>query len=436
MRVKKIIFSSGERYGVLVDSDEIPLDYPNLFVTVEHRNASDAPNTCLAVLEQLKYFLEICGHLDIDIEERCAKGEFLSRHEVEQLVYWAKRTVESFRDAVARAKAENVVALNTKRLETARHTIIIDEGTISSHTAYNRLTTFANYVHWLEQYLYPSKVGNTKDLIKGRRPAKFHSDGDEEQADNYKSLEKMEYIRVLDVIRPDSSENPWKEKKKGRKVDVRYRNQLIVNILFAFGCRKGEMLNIKLSDYDSNASQPYIQIRRNSGDKEDKRSNQPVVKTRSRKLGVTKALRAMLDEYIVEHRANVEFVEHNPFLIVSHRNTYGEANALSISAVNKIFREISEVAGFHVNPHGLRHTWNDRYSEAMDKLIAEGKITHEKAEDGRVRQNGWVEGSGMNRVYNKRHDRKNAFKVGLNLQEEGFVEITGIIGQYDEYIDM
>lgn len=459
MNVKKFKFSSGESYSILMGDDGLPMDYPNLFVTINHRNRSDASNTCHSAFEHIKYLYEICSFLNIDIEERSKRGDFLLKAEMETLVKWAKRTVPSFRKHVARNKDRSVIEFtpNLSKLESARQVIVIEsEKDISPHTSYNRLTTFANYIGWLEKQLHPSKITNNEQLLKTLRPKKFstndyighdekiihqldkdpltsefaieNDDGDFEQ---YKSLTRNQVIRVLDVVRPDSPENPWKSE------GVRYRNQLIINIYEAIGNRRAELLRIMIQDFkrSSTNSRRYISIRR-STDLNDKRTDTPSAKTLGRLVPVDNRLSEIIDDYIINHRGKVHGVEGIPYLFVTHHHRVKSPNALSLSAVNKICREISDAVGFRVHPHAFRHSWNDRFSENADRKIKEGKVTHAKAENDRQKLMGWTEGSVMAQKYSKRHDDKRAIMTGLELQEKNSTEIINIVGAYDDDISI
>ena len=461
MNVKKFKFSTGESYSILIGDNGLPMEYPNLFVTINHRNASDASNTCLTTFEHIKYLYEICAFINIDIEERCKRGNFLLKTELETLVKWAKRKVPSFREHVARNKGKNVVELAPKRnkLETARQTIVVeDEGDSASSTSYNRVTTFANYIGWLEEYLFPSKLNNTRELLKSLRPKKFSADGDTEgdekiidqlddapattnlNSDNnddedttgkYKSLTRNQTIRVLDVVRPDSSDNPWVGE------DVRYRNQLIINVFEAIGNRRGELARIRVQDIKTSPKngRRYLLIRKSS-DLNDRRTDTPSAKTLGRLVPIDTRLSEMIDNYIINHRSNVQGAEHIPYLFVTHHHRKKTPNALSLSAINKICRELSEAVGFHVHPHAFRHTWNDRFSEHADRRIKEGKVTHAKAESDRQKLMGWNKGSNMAKKYSQRHDDKRAILTGLELQEKSSTEIDSIVGAYDEDIPM
>tara|TARA_R110001583_G_scaffold195229_1_gene370775 strand:+ start:206 stop:1441 length:1236 start_codon:yes stop_codon:yes gene_type:complete len=409
--------ASGEMYSVLLYESGLPALYPNLFVTINHRNESDASNTCYIALEHLRYLYEICDFLDIDIVQRCIAGDFLSKQEMESLVKWAKRTVKTFREHVAKQKSKNVVSLvpKMKKLETARAVMVVDhEGDISPATAYNRLTTFAEYIGWLEEELFPSKDTTAEQLLKSLRPKKFSKEGETEITDeNYKSLTPHEVLRVLDVVRPDSPDNPWKNES------LRHRNQLIINMLEAIGFRRGELLKVRPKDVKKNPrnGRRYVTIR-SKVDLDDSRLYRPETKTLGRHVPMDKRLSEMYDNYLIHHRSNANGAEFIPYLFVTHNHRTSTNQALSIAAVNKICREISEVVGFRVHPHAFRHSWNDKFSKHADKRIAEGKVSEAKSESDRQKLMGWHEGSKMAKEYSKRHDDKRAFEVGMELQED------------------
>jgi integrase len=431
LKVKKIQMVSGDRYAVLIGDIGNPLLYPNLFVTLNHRNQSHASNTCFAVFEHLKYLYEILSFLDIDIIQRCKEGIFLSKSEAEYLSKWANCTVNTFREHVTKQKSKNIVSFkpSLKKLETARAVIVMNKGeNISSSTAFNRLTTFAEFIGWLEKELSPPINSTAEKLLKDLRPNKF--DDKEGTDDEYTSLTSNQIIRVLDVIRPDSSENPWVNES------LRYRNQLIINMLEAIGCRRGELLKIKCEDIksSSNTGRRYVKIR-SKVDLSDNRLDRPEAKTLGRIVPLDKRLSNMYDNYLIHHRSNANGAELIQYLFTTHNHRVSNNNALSLSALNKLCREISKVVGFRVHPHSLRHAWNDKFSKLADKRIAAGKTSEAKSESDRQKLMGWSEDSKMAKRYSRRHDDKRAFEIGLELQEEESANIESIVGSYDEDIE-
>lgn len=434
MKVKAFQMSSGESYSILLGEDGMPLPYQNLFVTLHYRNQSKASNTCYRVFEHLCFLEEVCKFEKIDLIERCKTGDFLTNKDFENIKKHSKLKIESFREMVARHTSSNVESIKENKLETARARIVTkSEGDISPYTTYNRITVFAKYIGWLEKELFPSKDSSAEFELKKIRGGKFGTSDEDIDWGGWKSLEPIEKIRVLDVVHPDSSENPWKSES------VRYRNQLIVNMFFAIGCRRGELLKIRVKT-DNNRSDiakrkkdgRYFAMIRSQTDYNDKRKHRPEGKTKGRFVPMDKRLVEMYENYLIYHRPNATGSEYIEYLFVTHNVKTPTNSALSLAQVNKIFREISEVVGFRVHPHSARHTWNDEFSAYADKRIGEGRTTEQKSESDRQKLMGWGADSKMAKRYTKRHDDKRAMEMALDLQENQSVTINSIVQQRDE----
>lgn len=434
MKTKVFQMASGESYSILLGEDGMPLPYHNLFVTLHYRNRSKASNTCYRVFEHLCFLEEICQFEKIDLIERCKTGDFLTKKELENIKKHSTLKVESFREMASRHKSPNVVVIKRKKVETARAKVVINpEGDISAHTAYNRLTVFAQFIGWLEGELFPSKGSSAEFELKKMRGSKFGTSDEAIDWGDWKSLEPVQVTRVLDVVRPDSSENPWKSES------IRYRNQLIVNMFFALGCRRGELLKIrvKTDNHQSDIRKRqedgrFFVMIRSQTDYSDKRKHRPEGKTKGRFMPMDKRLVDMYENYLIYHRPNATGSEHIEYLFVTHNHKTQINAALSLAQVNKIFRDISGVVGFRVHPHAARHTWNDKFSQFADRRIAEGKTTEAKSESDRQKLMGWEEGSKSAKRYAKRHDDKRAMNMARDLQEEESTTINSIVGQYDE----
>ncbi|MEZ9561387.1 tyrosine-type recombinase/integrase [Vibrio splendidus] len=434
MKRKTFQMASGEGYSILLDEAGMPLPYHNLFVTLHYRNQSKSSNTCYRAFEHLCLLEEICQFEKIDLIERCKTGNFLTKKEFENIKKHSSFKVASFRKMVARHKPFVVVSIKKNKLETARGNVITNpEGDISPHTTYNRLTVFAQFIGWLEEELFPSKDSTAEFELKKIRGDKFGTSDEALDWGDWRSLESIEKIRVLDVVHPDSSENPWKSES------VRYRNQLIVNMLFAIGCRRGELLKIRVKT-DNNRSDiakrhkdgRYFVMIRSQTDYGDTRKHRPEGKTMGRFVPMDKRLVGMYENYLIHHRPNATGSEHIEYLFVTHNHKTQTNAALSMAQVNKIFREVSEVTGFRVHPHAARHTWNDEYSGFADKRIAEGKTTEAKSEADRQKLMGWKDDSKSAKRYSKRHDDKRAMEMALELQNEESTTINSIVQQRDE----
>ena len=438
MKTKAFQMRSGESYSILLGEDGIPLPYHNLFVTLHYRNESRTSNTCHRVFEHLCFLEEICLFEKINLIERCKAGDFLTRKELETIKKYSGFTVESFRKMVTRHKSSKIVNFKRSKIETARAQIVVSsKDDISPRTSYYRLSVFAKFIGWLEGELFPSKNSTTEFELQKLRGSKFGTNDETVEGKNWISLEPVQKMRVLDVIRPDSLENPWKSDS------VRYRNQLIVNMLFAIGCRRGELLKLRVktdqNDSDiqrrSEGGRYYVRIRSKT-DNGDKRIQKPEGKTKGRFVPMDKRLVDMYENYLIYHRPNATGSEYIDYLFVTHNHKRQTNSALSLAQINKIFRDISEVVGFRVHPHTSRHTWNDEFSGFADRRIAEGKTTEEKSEADRQKLMGWEDDSMMAQLYARRHEEKRAMEMALGLQEEESTAINAIVGQYDDDIDM
>lgn len=431
MKVRKFQMSSGFKYAVLVDNTGMPMPYPNLFVTEHYFKTSEASNTCKAVFDRLKYLYEICDFLEIDLVKRSLRGEFLTKAEVSEIVHWASYKVDSFREKREKLKQTKVVKITKKsNLEAARVSIVVDKGGwCDIDTTYNRVTTFSKYVSWLDKTLFPSKKSETEILFKSHRSRKVGSKKETYDEEKYKSLSSTEMSAVLDMVRPDSSRNPWK------RGSIRYRNYLIIHMYEALGIRRGELLKIRIDDVKTHPrnGRRYVTVRSKT-DLEDNRADRPEAKTLGRNIPMDKRLSDMFDDYVIYHRSNVKGVEKVPYLFVPHGDSF-KKSGLSISSVDKIMREISQSVNFNVNAHAFRHSWNDKYSEYADRKIAEGRTTHNKAESDRLKLMGWSETSEMAKWYSQRYERRRAFEVGLELQEKGSAKINNATEAHDEDVN-
>lgn len=419
MKSKLFVGITGERFSILFGQDDMPMLYPNLFITVMYRNDDQSSSSCKKALEHISYFYQICKGLNIDIEKRCEREDFLSKQEIQKISYYAGITQKASKKKLkGLSKVTPINRHKSRLLEMARHNIRVEkqEDKVFWQTKYNRLSVFGRFVGWLESYHYPYTKSKSKENFFDERPEKNEglTYGEIHELLTFKALNEIERNIFLDRIRPDYLKNPWVNN------GVQHRNYTLAIILYALGIRIGEALNIKLEDFKSKDNVNYVLIKRNPNDSNDPRINQPKVKTKSRSLALSPQLKSILDNYILEHRSRVIGAAQCPFLFISHRIRNNMTLPLSISGAEKVFKEFGDVMGLKMYPHRLRHTWNDRYSESADKLIALNKTSEEKSESDRCNLMGWIKGSTMSKVYAFRHNSKRAMLVGLELQDKDF----------------
>lgn len=433
--LRQFVHDSGERMAVLVDTNNgHPMTYPTLYSTVHHRNNGDAYNTIKGKLNAIKLLFEVCDYLNIDLEERFSRGDWLKRDEVELITSWLKKKKSELDEAV-RVKAcsknsDNIAVLKLLKKEKARYGVRVDAAETTSTKGYSNVTEVAKYIKWLADSLFESDESERMyDWLIAKRGVK-PANNQENKAGigEFQSLDDAQEIKVLDTVRPDSSTNPWKEEA------VKYRNQLIVNLLLQIGCRKGESLNIKTTDLIQGVAGMEVNIWRDPDNKNDPRLNQPRVKTLSRTVEIEPQLADMFEQYILNYRSTVANANTCSYLFISHQNGAKKAVPMSLSALNKVFEELSDAVGFKVKPHGLRHTWNDRFSELVEDAIEAGDMTYEEVEDMRCWLQGWKDGSDSSKVYTRRFKYNRAMKKGLELQKTRVKTQNKIVGNYDEDI--
>lgn len=156
-----------------------------------------------------------------------------------------------------------------------------------------------------------------------------------------------------------------------------------------------------------------ITIHRRADDSKDPRKNQPQTKTRARVLPIGGELRAMVYDYVMEYRIFLIGAKKHDFLLCSDKT----GDPMSISAFNKVFNVLVEASPKILEglcPHVLRHTWNDRFSEEMDQR----KVSEESEKKMRSFLMGWSETSGTAATYTRRHVRKKAQEVSLEMQKK------------------
>lgn len=433
--LRQFMHESGERMAVLVDTENgLPITRVTLYSTINHRNSGNAFNTIKSKFASIKLLLEICDYLDIDLEARFSCGDWLQRDEVELITNWLKKKKSSLDEAVI-IKASinnsgNIGVFKPLKMEKVRYGVRVDTAETTNSMGYSNVTEAAKYIKWLASNLFESdeseRMYDWFIAQRGVKPANVQEN--RAAVGVFQSLDETQEIRVLDTIRPDSSINPWKEEA------VKYRNQLIVHLILQIGCRKGESLNIKTTDLVQGVAGMEIQIWRDPDNRQDPRVNQPRVKTLSRTVEIEPQLADMIEDYILNYRSKVSLANTCPYLFISHQNGATKAAPMSLSALNKVFVELSCAVGFRVKAHGLRHTWNDRFSELVEGEIAAGQLTYDEVEDMRCWLQGWKGGSDSSKIYTRRFKYSRAIEKGLDLQKSRVQKLGQIVGGYDEDI--
>ncbi|MHB1664809.1 MAG: tyrosine-type recombinase/integrase [bacterium] len=398
--IKSFIMSNGERYCLLVDLG-VPLFYPNLYMTTQVRNRSLSYSAMETSLTGISILLEFMRERNQLINERFKKGLFLDLNEIDALRDHCQLMIRT------KTNPHNSKIFLSKKYFKEQNRMV------SSRTEYHRLTVIAHYVEWLAVYL--SENNHTAEqrkliekmvrAIKSRRP--LRKSRNQELSD--KGLSEKQLELLFELFRPESDLNPFKDKS------VRIRNRLIFLMLYYLGLRGGELLNIRIRDIDFSNGQ--LVIARRADEKDDPRTDQPLVKTLDRRMPMKESLVKEIHNYILNERKYIPNAKKHDFLFVTHKAGLTCGQPISKSSYNKIIHIIRNVSPilYGFTGHSLRHTWNERFSNLMDQM-------NEPPDEARQEQTrsylmGWREGSGTAATYNKRFIKRKAQEVAVELQK-------------------
>lgn len=407
-RLTFVKFFDGERFPMLIENSGLPNWFATLFITTQARNASKAPNTLLAMLSAVRGLLTWADSRAIFLEGRLANRQFLGEAEIESLRAFSQSR------CVSAAPGNGRIAVISRRAEGARAGLHKADARVSTATHYIRLTYMADYLDWLAVRLLEREAqdvhGETLERIRTmtrglrlRRPQKIAPS----RLSARKGLSPGAQERLLELVRPDSASNPFEPA-------IRKRNELVVWLLYLLGIRAGELLALKVSDFDFQRNE--VGIARRHDDPADPRRDQPVAKTRDRRLPLSSPLATAVFHYVMEERDHFPAAKRHDFLLVTHQDGPFQGRPLSMKGLAKILTKIQRAEPSllaSLTAHVLRHTNNDNFSELMDN----SKASEAAEEKQRSYVMGWKEGSGTAATYTRRHTEKKAREASLKLQQ-------------------
>lgn len=372
-------FNNGEKMPFLVPRTVgLPIEAPTFWITAHRRAMGSQPNTLFNELRSLMFLYLWSDLRGIDIAERLEHGTFLTLDEIIDLVNVCGWYLNDLLSALER-RSSNVTTL-------PRH---IPTAGVQSGEKRNRLSvihsflefTSAGYLSrlqpWPDRWLL---YRDMRDECFGRFITHIHAIRAPNRDDfgQREGLEPEVLKRLRAVIDPDHPENPFEPQ-------VRFRNFMMILLLMELGIRRGELLGIKLEDCDVAGKRGFITIHRRPDDIAETRFG-VATKTAARKLELSHRTTRLVYEWIAYHRSELPGAAKgkDQYLIV----TVPKGKPMSASNVNKTFEALRErVPGLpaEVKPHVLRHSWNDTFSEQMDKK----GISEENEVKWRMKLMGW-----------------------------------------------
>lgn len=387
-QIRQLVMSSGERLPLLCDTAGLPMMLPLLFSLTELRARGRSSATIRHSMEAIRVLHKSLLIQRIDLEIRLAEGSFLQLHEVDLIVGDAARDTR---------------AIGTE-----------GGACVSSAHAAARLHYIRGYLQWLgyrqllrldtrgPRYLeLRDRIDKTCSAIKARAP----SLGVRSDLDQRQGLEEEDFARLEAISAGTSEPGVW------RSGHTSFRNQLILRWFIDLGIRRGELLNVRVSDI--NFQQNTVRIARRADSADDPRAHQPLVKTQARELPLGDLLADTTYAYIMDLRGEQGAAREHDYLFVAG----GTGQPLSYSAVNKLFDDLRRFdpklpAG--LTPHVLRHCWNDRFSVQMEQ----GAVDVELEKRIRSTLMGWSMTSETAATYTRRHVRKKASSAMRQMQSQ------------------
>ena len=398
-KVKKFIMSSGERGCLILDKkSNLPTYYQNLFLTTDIRNRGATASTMEIVATNLLIFSNFLDGRGIDIIERVELKKYLSVAEIDDLVRYAKQRFD-------RQKIINIKSTNYRF--------------IAKRTFSYRIHVFSRYLKWLCGLVHSSKGIHAKyevdvfiESIRAHIPRNSSLNMNEISE---KSLNEEEIKVLFRLLEIGGIENPFHK-------EVQVRNRLIFTLLLNLGLRAGELLNLKIDDFDLRDN--TLSVVRRHDSKEDGRSYQPLVKTGERVIPLSDELAREIFDYISNSREKMTKRKKHNFLFVAHCTGKNAGEPLSISAYEKVISTLKRASPelYNLSGHRLRHSWNYMYSKGIEGA----ELEYNRRKDLRNYLMGWAKESIMCDRYNYKYISQQEKDVVLKVYKSVSKIISGV----------
>lgn len=405
-KIKLVRFDSGERFPILCTrQDGVPVHSATLWVLTELRTANLSTNTLYQALRSLMVLFIVLDELEIDLCANLRSGKFLTVGNIDAIVGACKLPIsEGDRKDIGSGFFVWSSSTSSQKINPA--TIAI------------RLLYIARYLDWIATdsllkagagHPHFSGLEKLRKLVSMSIKARIPSVQRFSNVTPREGLSEQMLSLLQQVVDPTFGQNPWSHEY------VRQRNYLMIRWLLSLGVRRGELLGVKISDINFQTNE--VLIARRADDPADPRLRQPNAKTSGRLLALDAELAELTRTYVMSIRRNITGARKHEYLWVAG----GSGKPLSLAGLNKVFvtlrQHCPELPG-NLTPHLLRHTWNDLFSEEIDRNDVSPTVQQKL----RSRLMGWSEISGMATVYNQRHIKKKATAVSLRMQNQLRVE--------------
>lgn len=405
---KRVRFRNGEHHSVLSRPGALPVHEATLYLA-KYRKRGRAANTIHGVCMVLALLYRELAKARIDLLQRLRQGQFLTVPELNRIADAAQYRMDDLSDEAA-DEPESSNVIDIRRIRMRRKAMVHKVESVDVSTQASRLRYIADFLEFMVTYIGATlPVQQRKELASESTQvlkaflAQVPPVSRRAKLGAREGLSKEDQDRLVNVVRPDSPDNPWV------RGFVRERNWLIVVLLLATGMRRGELLGLQIGDFHQRL--PKFRIVRRADSEEDPRRIQPNTKTHDREVELRPAIMRAVWNYI-KIRKQIKAARKYPQLIVAD-----DGEPLSLKTIDKIFRELRAACpGLPVTltSHVMRHTWNERFSEQADLL----GLTDAVEEKARNEQQGWTDDSKSAATYTRRHTSRKGRELSLKLQEQ------------------
>lgn len=365
-RVRRAIFTSGERFPCIIDGKGFPLSLPTRYYANEVQGKL-RPNSIENGARAIMVLYRWADQLDApwDPEQRLRSGPLLSNVEIASFASFARA-----------GGAENVTAFPVYSGEG-----LGADGVKSDADYNNALRVVRDFAGWAaNSQQTPRATSEEVRELKARFDAQLLPD---RKAPAKYGLDDAAIARVMTAVDPESPGNPFNR-------PVRQRNAAIIRVLNDTGIRRAELCCLRVRDVVGYGDVgPFIDVVDRPHDRVDPRRNQPLVKTENRRIPITKALHRELVACIARRGR-----QRHPFLFVNSN----VGTPLNVGAINKIVARVGRSLGMDdLTPHIFRHSFASRMWTQTRAL----KYKEQHCEDVVNFLCGWSVNSKQSRVYTR-----------------------------------
>lgn len=364
MKVVSKIFNSGERYVFLLDKNGTPDFWVTHFVTQQLRmnHTANSIETYLRNIKHLKLWEQ---QNERNLLDEIYRGKVPSLDDVksiqEHCMYQAKVFKEQLNVSSVISDMGQFYLSKTQ-----------EKPTVSKAQYITRIAHISEYLHFigLERIKHNPSAAELIELLDAMKKQfkRGKAKGKTQKKVDKSGVADDVFDDFVLIAKPSSQYNPFKD------AAIRLRNYLIVQTLYETGIRCSELLALQINDIGSCVNEATITIERRHNNKNDPRIKEPTAKTRGRVIEISKELREAINYYIRSIRSKTATSKYHPFIFVSHKTktgSYKSGHPLVQRSINALFDKIKEVNPerfWAITPHSYRHYFNDRLSDAIDRI--------------------------------------------------------------------